>query len=89
MTDERPVTDRRKADGASVTIHDPRVTGALDWVKTICGAIALAAILWIATSISGLKESVASIVTQNQNFQQTLQDHSERIKQLERNRDRP
>jgi hypothetical protein len=81
--------ERRKADGASVSIHDPRVTGALDWVKTVCGAIALAAILWIATSISGLKESVASIVTQNQSFRDMLNDHNERIKELERRNARP
>lgn len=81
--------ERRKTDGASVSIHDPRVSGALDWVKTVCGAIALAAILWIATSISGLKESVASIVTQNQSFRDMLNDHNERLKQLERRNDRP
>lgn len=90
MTDDRIAALEEKlaafmeAGGASVTIQDPRVNKIYTALTTLFGSLILASMLWIASSISGLKESVASIVTQNASIIETQRDHSERIKQLER-----
>ena len=74
-----------ESGGASVTIQDPRVNKLYAALTTLFGSLILAAMLWIASSISGLKESVAAIVSQNASIIETQRDHSERIKELERN----
>lgn len=90
MTDDRIAALEEKlasimeAGGASVTIQDPRVNKLYTALTTLFGSLILAAMLWIASSISGLKESVAAIVSQNASIIETQRDHSERIKELER-----
>jgi hypothetical protein len=74
-----------ESGGASVTIQDPRVNKLYTALTTLFGSLILAAMLWIASSISGLKESVAAIVSQNAAIIETQRDHSDRIKELERN----
>lgn len=70
--------------GASVTISDPRVTKARDWVLNSIGALAVVVLGWAANSIDTLNKTMVEVVIQNRNTAEILKDHNERLRDLER-----
>lgn len=90
MTDDRIAALEQRlaqalsAGGASVTIQDPRVSGMLKIGAGIFATITVSVMIWVANSINRLNETMARVATQNESIMATLQDHSERLKELER-----
>jgi hypothetical protein len=85
MTDDRvTAVDRRKSDGASVVMHDPRVSSIQNWLFGVIGAGIIGGIIWVGTNISGLRETVVRLVTQNEFILGRLDDHEDRIKDVEK-----
>ena len=72
------------SNGVSVTITDPRVNNLTRWIMTLLGGMALAVMIWVASSINRLNETMSRVVTQNEAILGVQQDHSERLKDLER-----
>lgn len=70
--------------GASVTVQDPRVNNITRWLMTLLGGLALAVMVWVATSINRLNETMSRVVTQNEAILTVQSDHSDRIKEMER-----
>ena len=86
LTDEdiERIAGRLATGGASISIRDPRVNNIQSWVFGILGTLTCAALLWGAASISKLNENMARVISQNESIVETLKDHSDRLKDLER-----
>lgn len=77
--------DRRKTDGATVVVqHDPRVSSIQTWLFGVVGLGLIGGIVWVGTNISGLRETVVRLVTQNEFILGRLDDHEDRIKDVEK-----
>lgn len=72
------------SDGARVQIQDPRVSSVQNWLLGLIGAGIVGGIIWVGTNISGLRETVVRLVTQNEFILGRLDDHEDRIKDVER-----
>jgi hypothetical protein len=70
--------------GASISVQDERVTRWRDWVMTLLGGAILLTLAWVATTLIQLKESVAQGNERYQSLLETVRDHSERLRELER-----
>jgi hypothetical protein len=90
MTDERLAAIEERIEklitsgGASVTVQDPRVSSMTRWMATLFGSLALAVMLWVANSINRLNETMSRVVTQNEAIMAIQDDHSDRLRELER-----
>jgi hypothetical protein len=83
--------------GASITVQDPRVSSLTRWVFATLGTLAVGSIIWGVKSINDLNITVQSVVTQmaeeskrrdyqDRAYLAALEDHADRIKELERAR---
>jgi hypothetical protein len=78
------ITTRLSRSGASVTVQDPRVSGAFRWLAGIFATIVVMVMVWVASSINRLNETLARVATQNEALIRTMTDHSDRLRDLER-----
>lgn len=70
--------------GASIRLEDPRVSSLFKLLSTVFATVITALMIWVASSINRLNETMSRVVTQNESIMATQADHSDRIKQLER-----
>jgi hypothetical protein len=83
MTDDRvTAVDRRKSDGASVVVSDPRVTNFQNWLIGVVGAGIIVTLGWMANSIDNLNRNFAA-------FSEWRTYVERRLDKLERDNDRP
>jgi hypothetical protein len=83
MTDDRVTAmDRRKSDGASVVMHDPRVSQVQTWIIGMVGAGIIVVLGWLANSVDNLNRNFAA-------FSEWRTFVEQRLQKLERDNDRP
>lgn len=54
---------RTEDGGASVTMHDPRLSQLIGWGGAIAATIIGAGVLWVGSQLVGIRESLASMAT--------------------------
>jgi len=95
MTDDRltaleeRIAELTAAGGASITVQDPRVNNLTRWIATLMGSIALLVMVWVASSINKLNETMSRVVTQNEFVLHTLEQHAQEIRSLRESRRGP
>lgn len=82
--DIEEIVARIAGSGASVTVADPRVNGAIKWAAGILSATMIAAMIWVAGSINDLNRTLTRVATQNEAMFMRIDDHETRIRVLER-----
>jgi hypothetical protein len=58
--------------GATVVMHDPRVSKAIVWLCGILGTGFISSLVWVGSSINELNTTVSRLVTQNESVFQRL-----------------
>jgi hypothetical protein len=69
--------ERLANSGARITMADPRVTTAQNWLLGLIGTVAILALSWAASSINRLNETMARLVEQN-TYTQRINDAQDR-----------
>jgi 7-keto-8-aminopelargonate synthetase-like enzyme len=72
------------AGGAQVTLQDPRINTFVRAAGGVFASITIIVMVWVASSINRLNETMARVATQNEAIMNTLVDHADRIKDMER-----
>ena len=78
------IAQRLSRVGASVTVQDPRFSMLGRWAAGVFATITVAVMMWVASSINRLNETMARVATQNEAVIRTISDHSDRLRDLER-----
>lgn len=73
-----------KISSGAVIVQDNRVNNVQNWIFGTIGVGLVAGTVWVGANISGLRETVVRLVTQNEFILSKLDDYGERIKDLER-----
>lgn len=72
--------------GGSIVMQDPRVSQVQVWMWGALGAGFLVLGGWLINSVNELNRTMERVVTTNEYIAKMIDDHAERIKQLEQHK---
>lgn len=83
---EKALANQLESGGAQVTVQDPRVSRAQNWLIGLVGLGIISGAAWVGTSINSMRDAIVRLASQNEYLIEQLKDHNDRLKELERRR---